>query len=123
MPTFKYEAMDTSGGEGKDSVEAMSEEEAQKVADDIDVVINTAGNVTFNPTLESALRTNVVGTQNVIAFTKRMKRPAAQAKTLDRIKRWREICPAPAWRAGNSWSAWVRAASASSIAPSASKME
>src|SRR5881227_3142389 len=28
-----------------------SEEEAQKVADDIDVVINTAGNVTFNPTL------------------------------------------------------------------------
>jgi ribosomal protein S12 methylthiotransferase len=24
---------------------------------------------------------------------KRMKRPAAQAKTLDRIKRWREICP------------------------------
>src|SRR6185369_16212844 len=38
--------------------------------------INSAGNVTFNPTLESALRTNVVGTQNVIAFTKRMKRPA-----------------------------------------------
>src|SRR5262249_16751860 len=24
---------------------------------------------------------------------KRMKRPAAQEKTLDRIKRWREICP------------------------------
>jgi long-chain acyl-CoA synthetase len=52
------------------------EEEAQRVADDIDVVINSAGNVTFNPTLESALRTNVVGTQSVIAFTKRMKRPA-----------------------------------------------
>ena len=34
-----------------------------------------SGNVTFNPTLESGLRTNVVGTQNVIAFTKRMKRP------------------------------------------------
>src|SRR2546422_34581 len=33
------------------------------------------GNVTLNPTLESALRTNVVGTQNVIAFAKRMKRP------------------------------------------------
>jgi type IV pilus assembly protein PilC len=30
MPTFKYEAMDTSGGEVKDSVEAMSEEEAQQ---------------------------------------------------------------------------------------------
>ena len=30
MPTFKYEAMDTSGGEVKDSVEAISEEEAQQ---------------------------------------------------------------------------------------------
>jgi type IV pilus assembly protein PilC len=30
MPTFKYEAMDTSGGEVKDSVEAVSEEEAQQ---------------------------------------------------------------------------------------------
>src|SRR5437016_3079100 len=53
-----------------------TDEEAQKLADDLNVVINTAGNVTFNPTLESALRTNVVGTQNVIALTKRMKRPA-----------------------------------------------
>ncbi|HYP00232.1 MAG TPA: SDR family oxidoreductase, partial [Pyrinomonadaceae bacterium] len=54
----------------------LTEEEAQKIAADIDVVVNSAGNVTFNPTLESALRTNVVGTQNVIAFTKRMRRPA-----------------------------------------------
>jgi type IV pilus assembly protein PilC len=30
MPTFKYEAMDTSGGEVKDSVDAHSEEEAQQ---------------------------------------------------------------------------------------------
>ncbi len=30
MPTFKYEAMDTSGGEVKDSVEATNEEEAQQ---------------------------------------------------------------------------------------------
>src|SRR6516225_5198237 len=30
MPTYKYEAMDTSGGEVKDSVDAMSEEEAQQ---------------------------------------------------------------------------------------------
>src|SRR5579883_3650891 len=30
MPTYKYEAMDTSGGEVKDSVEAMSEDEAQQ---------------------------------------------------------------------------------------------
>ena len=54
----------------------FTEEEAQAVAGDIDVLINSAGNVTFNPTLESALRTNVVGTQNVIAFAKRMRRPA-----------------------------------------------
>ncbi len=53
-----------------------SEEEAQAIAEDIDVIINSAGNVTFNPTLESGLRTNVVGTQNVIAFARRMKRPA-----------------------------------------------
>jgi long-chain acyl-CoA synthetase len=64
------------GGDiGEDNL-GFTEEEAQRVADDVDVVINSAGNVTFNPTLESALRTNVVGTQNVIAFTKRMKRPA-----------------------------------------------
>src|ERR1051325_7066214 len=54
----------------------FTEEEAESVANDIDVLINSAGNVTFNPTLESALRTNVVGTQNVLAFAKRMKRPA-----------------------------------------------
>src|SRR5437868_9599715 len=30
MPTYKYEAMDTSGGEVKDTVEAPSEEEAQQ---------------------------------------------------------------------------------------------
>src|SRR5436190_5263483 len=30
MPTYKYEAMDTSGGEVKDSVDAASEEEAQQ---------------------------------------------------------------------------------------------
>jgi long-chain acyl-CoA synthetase len=64
------------GGDIAETNLGYTEEEAQKIADDIDVVINTAGNVTFNPTLESALRTNVVGTQNVIAFTKRMKRPA-----------------------------------------------
>src|ERR1044071_6980342 len=54
----------------------FTEEEAEAVAADIDVLINSAGNVTFNPPLESALRTNVVGTQNVIKFVKRMKRPA-----------------------------------------------
>ena len=54
----------------------LSEEAAQAVAGDIDVVINSSGKVTFNPPLESALRTNVEGTKNVIAFVKRMKRPA-----------------------------------------------
>ena len=64
------------GGDIGDVNLGYSEEEAQRIADDTDVVINSAGNVTFNPTLESALRTNVVGAQNVIAFTRRMKRPA-----------------------------------------------
>ncbi|MDX6385859.1 MAG: long-chain acyl-CoA synthetase [Blastocatellia bacterium] len=63
------------GGDIAETNVGFSEEEAQRIADDLDVVINSAGNVTFNPTLESGLRTNVVGTQNVIAFAKRMKRP------------------------------------------------
>ena len=54
----------------------LSEEAAERVAGDIDVLINSSGRVTFNPPLESALRTNVEGTKNVIAFAKRMKRPA-----------------------------------------------
>ena len=54
----------------------LSEAEAEKVAKDIDVLINSSGRVTFNPPLESAMRTNVEGTKNVIAFAKRMRRPA-----------------------------------------------
>src|ERR1044072_8307513 len=64
------------GGDIAEDNLGFTEEEAERVAGDIDVVINSAGNVTFNPTLESALRTNVVGTRNVIAFAKRMKRPS-----------------------------------------------
>jgi long-chain acyl-CoA synthetase len=64
------------GGDIGDTNLGHSDEEAQKIADDLDVIVNSAGNVTFNPTLESALRTNVVGTQNVIALARRMKRPA-----------------------------------------------
>src|SRR5258705_2665592 len=64
------------GGDIGETNLGYTEEQAQAIADDIDVILNSAGNVTFNPTLESALRTNVVGTQNVIAFAKRMKRPA-----------------------------------------------
>src|SRR5258708_6669272 len=54
----------------------LSEDEAERVAQDIDVLVNSSGRVTFNPPLESALKTNVEGTRNVIAFAKRMKRPA-----------------------------------------------
>lgn len=64
------------GGDIAETNLGFTEEEAERIAGDIDVIINSAGNVTFNPTLESGLRTNVVGTQNVIAFTRRMKRPA-----------------------------------------------
>ncbi|HKG45769.1 MAG TPA: AMP-binding protein [Pyrinomonadaceae bacterium] len=64
------------GGDIAETNFGYSDEAAQAIAGDVDVIINSAGNVTFNPTLESGLRTNVVGTQNVIAFARRMKRPA-----------------------------------------------
>src|SRR5919107_1558899 len=64
------------GGDIGETNLGYTEDEARAIADDVDVVLNSAGNVTFNPTLESGLRTNVVGTENVIKFTKRMKRPA-----------------------------------------------
>src|SRR5437867_1661708 len=72
---FIRDKVEVVGGDIAENNLGFSDEEAQRIADDIDVVINSAGNVTFNPTLESGLRTNVVGAQNVIAFTKRMKRP------------------------------------------------
>ncbi|MEZ5305723.1 MAG: AMP-binding protein [Pyrinomonadaceae bacterium] len=53
----------------------MDEEYARKVMGECDVIINSSGNVTFNPPLESALRTNVVGTNNVIGLARMMKRP------------------------------------------------
>src|SRR3569623_101850 len=66
--------------DGDSSVEnlGLSEEDAEKVAKDIDVLINSSGRVTFNPPLESAQRTKVEGTKNVLAFTRRMRRPALQ---------------------------------------------
>ncbi|MGI8897542.1 MAG: SDR family oxidoreductase, partial [Pyrinomonadaceae bacterium] len=76
MEGFVRDKVVVLGGDIGDRNFGYTDGEAQIVADDIDVVINSAGNVTFNPTLESALRTNVVGTENVIAFTRRMKRPA-----------------------------------------------
>jgi long-chain acyl-CoA synthetase len=75
MEDFIRDKVAIVGGDIAEDNLGFTDDEAQRIADDIDVIINSAGNVTFNPTLESALRTNVVGTQNVIAFTKRMKRP------------------------------------------------
>lgn len=54
----------------------MDEAEAREIMQDCDIIINSAGNVTFNPPLESALRTNVVGTNNVLKLARMMKRPA-----------------------------------------------
>jgi len=53
----------------------MMEAEAREIMADTDVIINGAGNVTFNPPLESALRTNVVGSNNIIKLARLMKRP------------------------------------------------
>ena len=54
----------------------LPEAQARAVMQDCDIIINSAGNVTFNPPLESALRTNVVGTNNVLGMARMMKRPA-----------------------------------------------
>jgi len=53
----------------------MNEDEARATMADTDIIINGAGNVTFNPPLESALRTNVVGSNNIIKLARMMKRP------------------------------------------------
>src|SRR5215207_8022079 len=53
----------------------LDEEQAQKIMQDTDVIINGAGNVTFNPPLESALRTNVVGSNNILKMARMMKKP------------------------------------------------
>ena len=53
----------------------LDEAEAKKIMKDTDVIINGAGNVTFNPPLESALRTNVVGSNNIIKMARMMKKP------------------------------------------------
>src|ERR1044072_3840440 len=52
----------------------IPEDQADEIAGQLDIVINSAGNVTFNPPLEHALRTNVVGTNNVLELSKKMKR-------------------------------------------------
>jgi long-chain acyl-CoA synthetase len=54
----------------------MSESEARWIMLETDIIINGAGNVTFNPPLESALRTNVVGSHNILQLARMMRRPA-----------------------------------------------
>ncbi|HVZ75553.1 MAG TPA: AMP-binding protein [Polyangia bacterium] len=76
LATFLKQKVVVVDGDITETNLGLSEEAAEKVAKDIDVLINSSGRVTFNPPLESALRTNVEGTKNVIAFAKRMKRPA-----------------------------------------------
>ncbi len=53
----------------------LDEKDAQKIMRETDIIINGAGNVTFNPPLESALRTNVVGSNNIIKLARMMKKP------------------------------------------------
>lgn len=53
----------------------MEEAEAAKIMRQCDVIINGAGNVTFNPPLESALRTNINGSNNIIKLARMMKKP------------------------------------------------
>ncbi|MDI1243371.1 MAG: AMP-binding protein [bacterium] len=53
----------------------MPEDQARAIMQDTDVLINGAGNVTFNPPLESALRTNINGSNNIIELARMMKKP------------------------------------------------
>ena len=53
----------------------LDEDEARRIMQDTDIIVNGAGNVTFNPPLESALRTNVVGSNNIIQMARMMKKP------------------------------------------------
>jgi long-chain acyl-CoA synthetase len=76
MVAFLKEKVRVVDGDITETNLGLSDVEAAAVAGDIDVIINSSGKVTFNPPLESALRTNVEGTKNVIAFARRMKRPA-----------------------------------------------
>jgi long-chain acyl-CoA synthetase len=76
LAAFMREKVSVVDGDITEPNLGMSDAVAAAVAGDIDVLINSSGRVTFNPPLESALRTNVEGTKNVIAFAKRMRRPA-----------------------------------------------
>jgi long-chain acyl-CoA synthetase len=76
VETFLREKLVVVGGDITSENLGLGAERAQGIADDIDLLLNSSGRVTFNPPLEAALKTNVNGTLNTIAFAKRMKRPA-----------------------------------------------
>ncbi|MGH9948912.1 MAG: AMP-binding protein, partial [Pyrinomonadaceae bacterium] len=62
-------------GDVGDELLGFDEKAAKKIMRDTDIIINGAGNVTFNPPLESALRTNVVGSNNILKMARMMKKP------------------------------------------------
>lgn len=73
---FLNEKVVVLGGDITSDNLGYSEERAAEVAADVDLVLNCSGRVTFNPSLEAALQTNVHGTRNTITFARRMERPA-----------------------------------------------
>ncbi|HSK71376.1 MAG TPA: AMP-binding protein, partial [Pyrinomonadaceae bacterium] len=72
---IREKVVPVNGDVGNDLL-GLDEKEARKIMRDCDIIINGAGNVTFNPPLESALRTNVVGSHNILKMARMMKRPA-----------------------------------------------
>jgi long-chain acyl-CoA synthetase len=76
LPDFLRDKIVVVGGDITHERLGLSEEKARAVGEDIDVLLNCSGRVTFNPPLEAALKTNVTGTLNTLAFAKRMRRPA-----------------------------------------------
>ncbi len=71
---IKSKVVPVNGDVGNENL-GLDEKEAKKIMRDTDIIINGAGNVTFNPPLESALRTNVVGSNNIIKLARMMKKP------------------------------------------------
>jgi long-chain acyl-CoA synthetase len=76
LESFLREKLAIVGGDITEENLGFSSKEAERIASETDVLINCSGRVTFNPPLEAALKTNVTGTLNTIAFAKRMARPA-----------------------------------------------
>jgi len=71
---IKEKVVPVNGDVGNDLL-GLDEKQAKKLMRDTDIIINSAGNVTFNPPLESALRTNVVGSNNILKMARMMKKP------------------------------------------------